>query len=76
MILVVYASSLIFTVGSIVLQDANQIRRWFVLAEMLGLIFALSVGSIFGSIFNISNLFSIGLKLWQERRVQKASFQH
>ncbi|WP_100644437.1 YgjV family protein [Alteromonas facilis] len=69
MILIAYASSLIFTVGSIVLQDANQIRRWFVLAEVLGLIFALSVGSIFGSVFNVSNLFSIGLKLWQERRV-------
>lgn len=76
MILIAYASSLIFTVGSIVLQDANQIRRWFVLAEVLGLVFALSVGSIFGSIFNISNLFSIGLKIWQERRVQKASVQH
>ncbi|WP_100658176.1 YgjV family protein [Alteromonas flava] len=69
MILVAYASSLIFTVGSIVLQNATQVRRWFVLAEVLGLIYALSVGSIFGSVFNISNLFSIGLKLWQERHV-------
>ena len=69
MMLVAYASSLIFTVGSIVLQDANQIRRWFVFAELLGLVYALSVGIIFGSVFNVSNLFSIGLKLWQERRI-------
>lgn len=70
MIIIAYASSLIFTVGSIVLQDANLIRRWFVLAELLGLIYAISVGSIFGSVFNVTNLFSIGLKLWQERRIE------
>ncbi|MBT0585886.1 YgjV family protein [Alteromonas oceanisediminis] len=70
MIMVAYASSLVFTVGSIVLQDANLIRRWFILAEVLGLIYAISVGSIFGSIFNISNLISIGSKLWQEHRLQ------
>ena len=76
MILVAYASSLIFTVGTIVLQDANLIRRWFILAEVLGLIYALFVGSIFGSVFNISNLFSIGLKLWQERRVASTDHIH
>lgn len=70
MIIVAYVSSLIFTVGSIVLQDANLIRRWFVLAEILGLAYAISVGSIFGSVFNVSNLFSISLKMWQERRIE------
>lgn len=67
MILVAYASSLIFTVGSLVLTDATRIRQWFLLAEVLGLIFALSVGSIFGTIFNISNLISIVSKLISER---------
>lgn len=65
MIFIAYASSLIFTVGSIVIQDAAKIRRWFVLAEILGLIYAVSVGSIFGTIFNISNLISIFVKMYQ-----------
>lgn len=67
-IIVAYASALIFTVGSIVLQDATRIRQWFILAELLGLAYALMVGSIFGSIFNISNLTSIFTKLYQEKR--------
>ena len=69
LIIVAYSSSLIFTVGSIVLQDANLIRRWFVFAELLGLIYAISVGSVFGTVFNLLNLFSIGLKLWRERGI-------
>ena len=64
-ILLAYSSSLIFTVGTIVLQQARAIRRWFILAELLGLAYALMVGSIFGSIFNVSNLVSIFIKLKQ-----------
>ena len=67
-ILFSYVSSLIFTVGSIVLQNAMRIRQWFIVAELLGLVYAVIVGSIFGSIFNISNLFSILLKLYQENQ--------
>jgi hypothetical protein len=66
-ILIAYSSSLIFTVGSIVLQDAVRIRQWFILAEILGLVYALLVGSIFGSVFNISNLISILVKLKQDK---------
>jgi len=64
-----YASSLIFTVGSIRLNDAAQIRRWFILAELLGLTYAFLVGSISGAIFNLVNLTSITTKLWQDRRI-------
>lgn len=67
-IIIAYTSSLIFTVGSIVLQSAMRIRQWFILAELLGLVYAIMVGSIFGSIFNISNLISIAVKLAQETR--------
>lgn len=73
LIVVAYASSMIFTVGSIVLQDANLIRRWFILAEVLGLIYAVAVGSIFGSIFNVSNLISIAIKGFQQRHTNRAS---
>lgn len=69
-ILIAYASSLIFTMGSIVFTHAGQIRRWFILAELLGLSYAIMVGSIFGTIFNIVNLCSIVIKLIQERRQQ------
>lgn len=65
---VAYTSALIFTVGSIVLESAQSIRRWFIAAELLGMVYALSVGSVFGVLFNISNLTSIGLKLLSERR--------
>lgn len=61
-----YTSSLIFTVGSIVLRDAIKIRQLFIFAELFGLAYALLVGSIFGSIFNISNLISIVSKLRQD----------
>lgn len=58
-IFIAYTSSLIFTVGSIVLQSAIKIRQWFVFAELLGLVYAILVGSVFGTIFNLTNLCSI-----------------
>lgn len=68
-----YVSSLIFTVGSIRLNDANQIRRWFIAAEGLGLVYACLVVSIPGALFNIVNLTSIISKLWREKsRLQQA----
>ncbi len=66
-ILFAYTSSMIFTVGSITLKSALKIRQWFVLAEALGLVFAILVGSIFGTIFNVSNLASILYTLYKER---------
>ncbi|WP_414828548.1 YgjV family protein [Alteromonas sp. H39] len=68
LIIVAYSSSLIFTVGSIVLRDAMRIRQWFLVAESLGLVYSVLVGSIFGTVFNISNLFSIITKLIQEKQ--------
>ncbi|MCW8109656.1 YgjV family protein [Alteromonas ponticola] len=68
-----YSSALIFTIGSIVLRDATRIRQWFILAEILGLIYAVAVGSIFGTIFNITNLTSIITKLVQDRKLKQAS---
>ncbi|WP_395341448.1 YgjV family protein [Ningiella sp. W23] len=67
-IIIAYSSSLIFTVGTIVFTEAAQVRRWFILAEALGLIYAVLVGSIFGTIFNITNLSSIFYVLYKERR--------
>ncbi|MCV2884678.1 YgjV family protein [Aestuariibacter sp. AA17] len=62
-IFVAYTSSIIFTVGTVMLSNTTRIRQWFIVAESLGLVYALSVGSVFGSIFNISNLISIFIKL-------------
>lgn len=70
-ILIAYASSLIFTVGSVLITDVNRIRRWFILAESLGLVYALIVGSIFGSLLNLFNLASILTKLHRERQLGK-----
>ena len=62
-IFVAYTSSLIFTVGSLVIRNTHTIRKVFLVAETLGLIYAISVGSIFGTVFNVSNLVSIVSKL-------------
>lgn len=70
-ILFAYASSLIFTVGSIVIRDTHRIRQVFLVAETLGLIYAFSVGSIFGTVFNVSNLLSILSKLRTQKTVKK-----
>jgi hypothetical protein len=70
-ILIAYASSLIFTVGSILLSSAARMRQWFVLAELLGLTFSILVGSIFGTVFNITNLLSIFMTLFRDHRQSK-----
>lgn len=64
-----YVSSLIFSIGSIRLNDPVLIRRWFILAELLGLGYAFMVGSLEGMVFNLVNLSSIILKMLQDRRV-------
>ncbi|WP_088329834.1 YgjV family protein [Lacimicrobium sp. SS2-24] len=66
-IILAYISAIIFTLGSILLQRTHSIRKWFILAEGLGLAYAVIVGSVFGSLFNISNLLSIAIKLYQDR---------
>lgn len=70
-IIIAYSSSMIFTVGSIVLNDATQVRKWFILAEALGLVYAIMVGSIFGTVFNITNLSSILYVLYRDRKKAK-----
>ena len=70
-IVIAYASSLIFTVGSITLTSAKMIRQWFILAEVLGLIYAIMVGSIFGTVFNITNLCSIFYTLYRDYSAEK-----
>lgn len=63
LIILAYTSSIIFTAGSILFTDAAVMRRWFVFAETIGLIYAFMVGSVFGSIFNSVNLISIIIKM-------------
>lgn len=65
-----YSSSIIFTVGSIKLNDPDLIRRWFLVAEVLGLMYSVLVGSVSGTVFNIVNLTSILLKLLQDKRAR------
>ena len=63
LIILAYTSSIIFTAGSILFTDTAVMRRWFVFAETIGLIYAFMVGSVFGSIFNSVNLISIIIKM-------------
>ncbi|RUO44076.1 hypothetical protein CWE15_02565 [Aliidiomarina taiwanensis] len=65
---IAYASALIFTVGAIVLTHVQAIRRWFIVAELLGLLYAFIVGSGLGMLFNLSNLTSIVTKMRSEQQ--------
>lgn len=69
LIILAYTSSFIFTAGSILFTDVALMRRWFIFAESIGLVYALAVGSIFGSVFNAVNLTSIVVKMWQQRKI-------
>ena len=71
LIFIAYGASIIFTVGTIALKTADAIRRWFIIAESLGLIYALAVGSIFGSVFSVCNLASIFIKQYQVKKRDK-----
>ena len=66
-IVIAYGASIIFTVGTIALKTAESIRKWFIIAESLGLVYAVAVGSIFGSVFSVCNLLSIFIKQYQQR---------
>lgn len=68
LIIVAYTSFIIFTIGSVVLTTTQAIRRWFLFAELLGLAYAIGVGSVFGSLFNITNLVSITIKAREDKR--------
>jgi len=72
-ILIAYSSALIFIVGTILIRDTRIIRKWFLLAETMGLCYALLVGSIFGSVFNLANIISILFKQFRERRAAVVS---
>jgi len=70
-ILFAYSSSILFTVGSIILTSAVRIRQWFIAAESLGLVYTVLVGSIFGTVFNVTNLCSIFYTLYTDKRKQQ-----
>lgn len=65
-----YASGFIFTVGSIVITQVEVMRRWFLFAESLGCLYAVLVGSIFGTIFNLVNITNILLKMVRSKKVE------
>lgn|GEM_PF-165866 len=74
-IFVAYTASIIFTVGTLRLQNILQIRKWFTLAEALNLIYAVVVGSVFGSIYSALNL-CVLITFWISLARKKADEQH
>ena len=63
-----YASAVIFAVGTILIRNTTILRKCFLVAEGLGLVYALSVGSVLGTVFNVFNLVSIVVTLYQDSR--------
>lgn len=70
-VLIAYAAGIIFTIGTLRLQNTVDIRRWFTLAEALNLVYAIWVGSIFGSIYSIFNLIVLGAFWFKRIRSRK-----
>lgn len=62
-IFIVYVFLFIFIVGFLVICNMYIIRKVFFVVEILGLLYVIFVGSIFGMVFNVSNLISILSKL-------------
>lgn len=69
-IFIAYAASIIFTIGTLRLQNIISMRRWFTCAEGLSLLYAIVVGSIFGSIYSALNLVVL-ITFWVKHLSQK-----
>ena len=54
-ILIAYTVSLIFTVGTLRINNASQLKKLFFSAELLSIIYCVIVGSIFGGIYGLFN---------------------
>lgn len=74
LIIVAYSSSLIFTVGSIVLKDAKRIRQWFLVAESLGLAYSILVGSILAPFLMSVTCSALSLS-WCRRTIEIANYR-
>jgi hypothetical protein len=73
-IFIAYTASIIFTIGTLRLERIVDIRLWFTLAESLNLLYAVLVGSVFGSfycLFNLAILLAFWLKWYQNRKQSK-----
>lgn len=68
LILLAYSASIIFTLGTFVLSSTQQMRRYFLVAETFNIIYAVSVGSVMGTVGILLNIISITTKMWQERK--------
>ena len=71
-IFIAYSASIIFTIGTLRLHRVIDIRRWFTLAESLNLVYAILVGSLFGSVYSALNLLILlvfWVRYYQNRHV-------
>lgn len=66
-ILFAYSASIIFTLGTFLLSSATNIRKYFLVAEVLNITYAILVGSIMGTVGIAINIASILIKLIQQQ---------
>ncbi len=72
-ILLAYTASIIFTVGTFVLSSAQMMRKVFLVAVLLNLIYAIYVGSVMGTLGIVIGITGITTKMWQERKLAQAT---
>ncbi|MBE1298750.1 MAG: YgjV family protein [Alteromonadaceae bacterium] len=75
LIILAYSASIIFTLGTFVLSNTQQMRRYFLVAETFNIIYAISVGSVMGTVGISLSIISITSKMWQERKHNRAHSQ-
>jgi len=68
-IFLVYSVSIIFTVGTLRLQDTTKLKKIFFGAELLSIVYCFFVSSIFGAIYGLFNA-AVILHWWIQHRKQ------
>ena len=70
-IFLAYAASIIFTIGTLRFTCVNKMRKAFISAEALSIVYAVLVGSIFGTVYSVLNISIIIWSLWQSANAKK-----
>lgn len=54
-IIIAYTVSVIFTIGTLRIHQATQLKKLFLGAELLSIVYCVIIGSIFGSVYGLFN---------------------
>lgn len=74
-ILLAYAGSIAFTIGTLQFEETNtRMKQVFLTAETLSVVYAILVGSILGTVFNLFNISILCWGLYEKRRIKPTRY--